>query len=172
MLFVDKKSPSLNKADFSHVLPCPCFIRPSLFTWLQCLTSISTLLSLSHSSSLTPSYLLTGSCSSTALCLPFTSSGFHPSLCSAVYLLLSRPSSICSPSSFFWPKCSGPQSVFSPPFCSLFFIPQAPLPSLFPWRIGPLPLYLSLRAASSVLLGLSKESIETAAKTSDLSSDC
>lgn len=49
------------------------------------------------------------------------------SLCPAVYLL-----SICSPSSFFWPKFSGPQSVFSLHLPSFFFIPQAPLPILFP----------------------------------------
>lgn len=92
-------------------------------------------------------------------------------LSSGFYSSLSAQQSACSPCVLLLLSSgpfSGSQSVLSLHLPSFFFIPQAPLLlSLFPEG-----LVLSLRAASCMLLGLSKESIEIAAKTSCLSSDC
>lgn len=75
-----------------------------------------------------------------------------------------------SPSSFFWPVFWVSICPFPTLTQFLFHSSSASPSQSVPWRVSALPGYL--RAASCMLLGLSKESIEIAAKTSCLSSDC
>lgn len=84
------------------------------------------------------------------------------SLCPAVYLL-----SIWSPPSFFWASI-----CLFPALTQFLFHPSSSSSQFVPCRTGAVPGYLSLRAASCVLLGLGKESIGTAAETSRLRSGC
>lgn len=103
-------------------------LRPSLFTWLHYLTFIFSFFSLIPPV-LLPDILIT--IYSIALCLTFTSSGFCCRLSAKqVYLLLI--SSICSPSSFIWAKCSRCWSVCSHPSPASFSLCSLLFPDYFP----------------------------------------
>lgn len=120
----------------------------------------------SYSSSLIPRYLLARSCSSNNfvfLLWDFTQVSLPSSLL-AHHLF----SFFCLLVQVFWVSIC----VFPTLTQFLFHSSSSSCSQSVPWRIGALPGYLSLRAASWVLLGLSKESIEIAAKISCLSSDC